>query len=73
MKRKTLTGGHGYAISALGVVVVGTIALILTASYPATGITLLIAIAVALAGIGQRWHRHLKRQRQRESFEQIEI
>ncbi len=65
MKRRVPFTGPGYAFCALGVMLVGAIALILTAPHTLIRSVLLLAMLVALAGIAQRWHRHVRRLRRR--------
>ncbi len=74
MTRKAMLGLPGYA-AAIGVVLLIAIAGVwTTAYYRPIGIILLMACAVALAGLGHRWHRQAQRQRRRAaSEEQIQI
>jgi membrane protein implicated in regulation of membrane protease activity len=73
MKRKAMMSGQGYAAMALGVLLVGAVALVLTAGYPATSAILLLAMSVALAGIGHGWNRELKRRRRRTESRELRI
>jgi membrane protein implicated in regulation of membrane protease activity len=68
-----MMSGQGYAAMALGVLLIGTIALVLTAGYPATSAILLMAMTVALAGIGHRWHRGIKRRRRQTDSRELRI
>lgn len=61
-----MIGGPGYAASATGTMLFGTLAWFLVPTYPATGIVLMIASTVALAGLALRWRRHLRLQRRLE-------
>ena len=73
MKRNARMSGKGYAAMALGVLVVGAIALVLTADYKATSAILVLAMTVALAGIGHSWHREVKRRRRQTETRELRI
>ncbi len=66
MIRKTAVSGPAYLASVLGVLTLGLFAWIVMASYPATGVVLMIATLVALLGLGHGWQRHLRKQRLRD-------
>ncbi len=73
MKRKSMIGWQGHAVSALGILVTGALALVLSAGYPVTSVILLLAMAAGLAGIGHRWRRDIKRKRQRMLSRELRI
>ena len=73
VKRKTRMGGLGYAASALGVALIGVAALFLEPLYPATATILLVAVVVALSGLGSRWRKRVKRQRHRDAARRFRI
>ena len=74
MTRKTMLGLPGYVTSIAVVLLIAIAALWLIATYPPIGIIMLMAVGVALAGMGHRWHRQVQRQRRRTAAEeQIQI
>lgn len=73
VKRNTRMGGLGFAASALGVAVIGVAALFLEPLYPATAAILLVAVVIALTGLGLRWRKRVKRQRRREAAVRLRI
>jgi membrane protein implicated in regulation of membrane protease activity len=69
MKRRTRFGFPGYTAAIMVVLLVGVAAVWLMTFQPASGLILLLAVGVALAGLGHRWYRHVRRQRRRAASE----
>ena len=73
VKRKVRLGGIGYAASALGVMLIGVAALLFEPQFPATAMILLIAVVVALTGLGLRWRKRIRHQKRREAGVRLRI
>ena len=73
MRRKLPRGGPAYAVSALGLVLVGLFGWLLLPDYPATALLLMLAVAVGLTGLAISWTRRMQRLRRRGASEQVEI
>jgi hypothetical protein len=73
VKRNVRLSGFGYAASACGFALIGLVALFLEDRYPAPATILLIAVVVALTGLGLRWRKRIKRQRGRENAVRLRI
>ncbi len=73
MIRKSAVSGPAYLASAFGVLFLGVFAWRVMASYPVTGVVLMLTALVALIGLIHGWHRHLRKQRLREQPDQMKI
>lgn len=71
MIRKTAVSGPAYLASACGVLFLGLFAWCVMASYPATGVVLMITAIIALGGLAHGWHRHLRKQRLRDRSDRM--
>lgn len=73
MIRKSAVSGPAYLASAFGVLFLGVFAWRVMASYPVTGVVLMLTALVALIGLIHGWHRHLRKLRLREQPDQMKI